>query len=144
MQSIRQFQEDHPEKIDEVLGYNPSYVFFRLREGGPYGNINVSLTPGRSVALNSKLFPKGALCFISTEKPVTGSDNEIIEWAEFSRFTMTPFHYNKKRQSPIRTLPSNKNGIIIYFLLNFLLTPANPTKPDPNKSMVVGSGTGAL
>ena len=88
MQTIRQYLSDHPEIIDEVLNQNPSYVFFDIKEKGPFGNINVILTPGRSIALDSGIFPKGALCFISTEKPLIDSEGKIKEWVDFSRFVM--------------------------------------------------------
>ena len=64
MQTIRQYLFEHPEIMEEVLNHNPSYVFFDIREKGPLGNISVDLTPGRSIALDSRLFPKGALGFI--------------------------------------------------------------------------------
>ena len=86
MQSIRRYLSEHPEILEEVLNHNPSYVFFGLLENGPFGNIEVPLTPGRSVALDSNIFPKGALCFISTEKPVIDSNDEITGWNKFSRF----------------------------------------------------------
>lgn len=88
MQSIRHYLSEHPEILEEVLNHNPSYVFFRFIENGPFGNIDVALTPGRSVALDSKLFPKGALAFISTEKPVIDSSDEITGWTKFSRFVL--------------------------------------------------------
>ncbi len=88
MQSIRRYLSENPEILEEVLNHNPSYVFFGLMENGPFGNIDVPLTPGRSVALDSRIFPKGALCFISTEKPVIGSSNEITGWSKFSRFIL--------------------------------------------------------
>lgn len=88
MQSIRRYLSEHPGMVDKVLNYNPSYVFFRIREDGPLGNISVPLTPGRSVALNARLFPKGALCFISCEKPVINSNGEIQDWIGFSRFVL--------------------------------------------------------
>lgn len=31
---------------------------------------------------------------------------------------------------------------VAYFFLNFLLNPARPIRPEPRRSMVVGSGTG--
>ena len=86
MQSIRAYLTEHPEILEEVLNHNPSYVFFRRIENGPFGNINVPLTAGRSVALDSRLFPKGALCFVSSEKPVVNERNKITEWTKFSRF----------------------------------------------------------
>jgi len=88
MQNIRRYLNRHPEVMEEVLNHNPSYVFFRPTEGGPFGNINVPLTPGRSLALDNKLFPKGALCFISSKKPVLDSMEEITAWADFSRFML--------------------------------------------------------
>jgi len=88
MQSIRQYLSEHPDIMGEVLNHNPSYVFFRLIENGPFGNIDVPLTPGRSVALDSRLFPKGALCFVSSEKPLINSSNEITGWTRFSRFVL--------------------------------------------------------
>jgi len=88
MQRIRQYLSEHPEIMEEVLNHNPSYVFFRRLGNGPFGNINVPLTAGRSVALDSRIFPKGALCFISSEKPVLNSMSEISGWTRFSRFVL--------------------------------------------------------
>ncbi len=88
MQRIRSYLHDHPEKVEEVLFHDPSYTFFRLVEQGPLGNINIPLTTGRSVATDSRLFPKGGLAFIITEKPVINEMGEIIEWKRFSRFVV--------------------------------------------------------
>ena len=86
MQGIRQYLSMHPEIVNDTLNYNPSYVFFRILEKGPLGNIGVPLTPGRSIALDSRLFPKGALCFIRSEKPVENGKGDIEKWKKFSRF----------------------------------------------------------
>jgi len=88
MQNIRRFLSEHPELTDEILNQNPSYVFFRTLENGPLGNINVPLTPGRSIALDARLFPKGALAFISCQKPVVNDRGEIVDWVNFSRFVL--------------------------------------------------------
>ncbi|MFC1824347.1 MltA domain-containing protein, partial [Thermodesulfobacteriota bacterium] len=88
MQSIRAYLSRHPEIMASILNHNPSYVFFRLLDDGPYGSLSVPLTPGRSLALNSRLFPKGALCFISTQKPVVDSRGLVKGWQRFSRFVI--------------------------------------------------------
>jgi membrane-bound lytic murein transglycosylase A len=88
MQSIRNYLSSHTEIINDVLNYNPSYVFFRVLNSSPLGNIQVPLTGGRSVALDSGLFPKGALCFITCKKPVVNSNGNIVGWTKFSRFIM--------------------------------------------------------
>ena len=86
MDMIRQYLDEHPEKVREALKCNPSYVFFKEVEGGPYGNIDVALTPGRSIATDYRLFPKGAPCFIRTEAPVMGPDGHTAGWVPLSRF----------------------------------------------------------
>jgi membrane-bound lytic murein transglycosylase A len=88
MQAMRRYLTEHPEVRDEVLNQNPSYIFFQQVETGPWGSLGVLLTPGRSVALDPKLFPKGALGFISSRKPLVNDHNEITGWIEFSRFVL--------------------------------------------------------
>ena len=88
MQKIREYLNNHPEEMDGVFNYNPSYVFFKTEAEGPLGNINVKLTPGRSIALDRFIFPKGALVFIQTEKPVVDSAGQIHSWQPFSRFAL--------------------------------------------------------
>jgi membrane-bound lytic murein transglycosylase A len=88
MQKIREYLHNHPDEIDAVLNYNPSYVFFKIEPNGPLGNINVKLTPGRSIALDRRIFPPAALAFIETEKPVIDDAGQIRSWQRFSRFAL--------------------------------------------------------
>lgn len=88
LQTIRSYLNDHPDIKEEVLNYNPSYIFFRLLDNGPLGNIGVPLTPGRSLALDDRLFPKGALVYIRCQKPIMGKDGNIDRWTPFSRFLL--------------------------------------------------------
>jgi len=88
MQAIRRYLTKNPEVLDEVLNHNPSYVFFQQVENGPLGSLGVLLTPGRSVALDSKIFPRGALGFIVCQKPSVNDQGDIIGWTQFSRFVV--------------------------------------------------------
>jgi membrane-bound lytic murein transglycosylase A len=88
MQAIRSFLSNNADIKDEILNYNPSYVFFRLLENGPLGNISVPVTPGRSLALDHSLFPKGALTYIRCQAPIVGEDGSIVGWVPFSRFIL--------------------------------------------------------
>lgn len=88
MQRIRSFLGEQPARLQEVLNYNPSYVFFQVLENGPLGNIGVPLTPQRSLALDSRLFPKGALAFMACEKPELNERGEIVRWTPFSRLVV--------------------------------------------------------
>lgn len=88
MQAIRQWLETHPERVDEVLNYNQSYVFFRKETDGPYGSLGVKVTAFRSVATDSRLFPKGALCFIQARLPDKKAMNPQKEWEKASLFVL--------------------------------------------------------
>lgn len=88
LNKLREYLEAHPQEKDRILNYNESYVFFRIVEDGPLGNIEVPLTQGRSIATDSRLFPKGGLAFIITEKPVINESGDIIEWRSLSRFVL--------------------------------------------------------
>ena len=88
MQKIRAYLSENPEKVRGVLNFNPSYVFFKVEEDGPLGCIGVKLTPGRSIALDRRIFPLSALAFIETQKPLINCDGEIHNWTGFSRFVL--------------------------------------------------------
>ncbi|MGD9236219.1 MAG: MltA domain-containing protein, partial [Desulfobacterales bacterium] len=88
MQRIRSYLQAHPEEMASVFNYNPSYVFFKIEPEGPLGSINVLLTPGRSVALDRRIFPHAALVFIQTQKPVLNSAGQIDRWVDFRRFVL--------------------------------------------------------
>lgn len=63
MQSIRAWLASNPDRAEEILNTNPSYVFFRPREGGagagPEGAMGVRLTAGRSAAVDAAIVPLG-------------------------------------------------------------------------------------
>ena len=88
LQAIRRYLKQNPEKMSDIFSYDPSYVFFQIEEGGPFGNIAVPLTPGRSIATDSTIFPKGALAFIECQKPVFAKDGVILGWVPFGRYVL--------------------------------------------------------
>jgi membrane-bound lytic murein transglycosylase A len=88
MQKIRNYLHHHPQEIEAVLNYNPSYVFFKIEQNSPMGCLEVELTPGRSIALDRRLFPAGALAFIETQKPLISGDGIIRKWTALSRFVL--------------------------------------------------------
>jgi membrane-bound lytic murein transglycosylase A len=88
MQRIREYLRNHPDEVQDILNYNPSYVFFSLEDGGPFGALNVTLTPGRSLALDRKIFPLSGLSFIETHKPLLDGSGKISKWVNFSRFVL--------------------------------------------------------
>ena len=75
MQGIQAWARANPSRLPELLNANPSYVFFREMpvkgngEEGPQGALGVPLTPGRSIAVDTRHVPLGAPVFLSTTQP---------------------------------------------------------------------------
>lgn len=88
MQKIRTYLSANPESAPEILNYNPSYVFFKTEEDGPLGCLDVILTPGRSVALDRRVFPPAGLVYIETEKPQVDGKGEVTGWIKGNRFVL--------------------------------------------------------
>jgi membrane-bound lytic murein transglycosylase A len=86
MQKIRSYLKENPQEIREIFTYNPSYVFFKIEKGGPFGCINVPLTPQRSIATDKELFPQAGLAFVKTEKPILDEYGKIKKWKELRVF----------------------------------------------------------
>jgi membrane-bound lytic murein transglycosylase A len=72
MQAIRRVLAERPDLAGELMETNPSYVFFRLADEGPYGSMNKRLTPWVSVASDLKVFPLGSIAAMTTELPAGG------------------------------------------------------------------------
>ena len=86
---IKKYLKEHPEDLTEILGYNESFIFFRVVREGPVGAIEEILTPGRSIATDPDLFPKGALAFIKSRKPVLDREGHVESWLPYSRFVVS-------------------------------------------------------
>jgi len=70
LQTIRAWLADNPERAEEVMATNPSYVFFRaLGPDGPYGAQGVVLTPGRSLALDRVFHALGVPVWLDASRP---------------------------------------------------------------------------
>ncbi|MBC2711198.1 MAG: MltA domain-containing protein [Desulfosarcina sp.] len=88
MQRLKTYLQAHPAEVDEVLNHNPSYVFFKTETSGPIGAIGVDLTPGRSVAVDRRVFPMAAPAFLQTQIPVVDGNGRIDRWMDFSAFAL--------------------------------------------------------
>jgi len=88
MQRLRQYLTDHPRELPVLLAQNERYVFFRFGKRGPLGSLDVPLTPGRSIATDSRLFPLGALAVITARRPLLDSQGNLAGWRPFMRFVL--------------------------------------------------------
>ena len=86
---IKKYLKEHPEELSEILGHNESFIFFRIVKEGPVGAIEEILTPGRSIATDPDVFPKGALAFMRARKPILDKEGNVESWIPFSRFVVS-------------------------------------------------------
>jgi membrane-bound lytic murein transglycosylase A len=87
MRALREWLTEHPEERARVLRHNESYVFFAVRSGAPVGSLGVPLTPGRSIATDPRVFPRAALAFVRTTRPVEAPGGTIA-WKPVNRFVL--------------------------------------------------------
>ncbi len=67
LQSIKQYLRDHPNDVENVLYANPSAVFFTKKSKPATGAMGFVLTPERSVAIDRRYIPLGALLFVQSD-----------------------------------------------------------------------------
>jgi membrane-bound lytic murein transglycosylase A len=78
MQSIKSWAAANPQRLEELLNHNPSFVFFRELPlanpaSGPVGALGVPLTAGRSIAIDPRYVPLGAPVFLATTHPASAT-----------------------------------------------------------------------
>jgi len=69
MQTIRTFLEKNPDKVDEILAQNDSYVFFTEKNQGATGALGIELVPNASVAVDRNYIPLALPLYIKSNHP---------------------------------------------------------------------------
>lgn len=73
MEGIKAWAAGNPQKLQEALNVNASYVFFRESADprGPVGALSVPLVPQYSLAVDRRYIPLGAPVFLATTMPLS-------------------------------------------------------------------------
>jgi membrane-bound lytic murein transglycosylase A len=87
LQGLIAYFKQHPEELDSALAVNPRYVFFTPRTGGPYGCLNVPVTPYYSIATDKDIYPRACVSYMQTNLPARAPDGRISQFA-YSGFAM--------------------------------------------------------
>ena len=83
IQGMKKWFNDHPDKVDEVLNINPSFVFFNQNAKGATGSLGTELTQKRNLAVDRRYIPLGMPVFINTTNPVTNNTiNQLMVAAD--------------------------------------------------------------
>ena len=62
--TLRDYFARHPQLMDRYLWHNPRTVFFTERPGGPFGSLNVPVTPMATIATDKKVYPPALPAFV--------------------------------------------------------------------------------
>ncbi len=77
LQGLIRFFDEHPRELDRAFAINNRYVFFTERKGGPFGSLNVPVTPFRSIATDKEVYPRAGVAFMNTQVPARNPDGSI-------------------------------------------------------------------
>jgi len=93
MQRIeRALRSMSPLERDSYLFKNPSYVFFNRSEKRAITSLGVPATPGRTIAVDPRYAPKGALALLTFQKPIFGPNHtpgdDPVSYEKVSRFVL--------------------------------------------------------
>ncbi len=79
MGKIKKWLKENPEKAIAPMNKNERYVFHRfVNSDGPIGAQGVSLTAGRSLAVDRTFIPLGALLWLETNGPDKEDINKLV------------------------------------------------------------------
>jgi membrane-bound lytic murein transglycosylase A len=67
LQSIRAWFKVNPSRVDEVLNYNKSMVFFKQKDKAATGSLGLELTPERSIAVDRSYIPLGSMLYLNAD-----------------------------------------------------------------------------
>ncbi len=84
MQGIKAWAAANPQRLQEALSHNASYVFFRELPAvdGPIGALGVPLEAGYSIAVDPKFVPLGAPVFLASTYPLSTQPLERLVMAQ--------------------------------------------------------------
>ena len=84
MQGIKAWAAANPQRLNEALSHNASYVFFRELPAtdGPIGAQGVALDAGYSIAVDARYVPLGAPVFLATTYPLSEQPLERLVMAQ--------------------------------------------------------------
>lgn len=79
MPKIREWLRANPEKAEELMHENHRYIFQRITNAdGPVGAYGISLTAGRSLAVDTRYIPLGSMLWLDTVSPDKRSIRKIV------------------------------------------------------------------
>ncbi|MGE4456500.1 MAG: murein transglycosylase A [Arcobacteraceae bacterium] len=79
LQTIAKWLRENPDKKDEIMNKNKSYIFFTKNKQGATGSLGTELIAKKNIAVDRRYIPLGFPVFINTSNPVSKEPiNDIV------------------------------------------------------------------
>jgi membrane-bound lytic murein transglycosylase A len=78
LQTIKQWLEEHPNEVDDILNLNKSYIFFKKSNKSATGALGIELVEKRNIAVDRRYIPLGIPVFLQTKNPISKEDMNIL------------------------------------------------------------------
>ncbi len=79
MPKIREWLRNNPDKAQDLMAENERFIFQKINTAdGPLGAYGVSLTAGRSLAVDTRYIPLGSILWLDTVSPDKRSIDKIV------------------------------------------------------------------
>lgn len=71
LRGLAAYFAQHPADMDKYLSINQRFVFFTERPGGPFGSLNVPVTPFATIATDKAVYPRAMPSFLAVDVPAS-------------------------------------------------------------------------
>ena len=79
MPKIREWLRANPQKAEDIMHENNRFIFQRItKSDGPVGAYGISLTAGRSLAVDTRYIPLGSMLWLDTVSPDKRNIRKIV------------------------------------------------------------------
>lgn len=75
LKGLAAYFQSHPQDMDKYLTLNQRYVFFTERPGGPFGSLNVPVTPMATIATDKSVYPRAMPAWLDVPIPTSAAGN---------------------------------------------------------------------
>ncbi len=75
LKGLAAYFQAHPQDMDKYLSLNQRYIFFTERPGGPFGSLNVPVTPMATIATDKSVYPRALPAWLDVPIPTSELGN---------------------------------------------------------------------
>lgn len=152
MIAVREWLRAHPDEAAKYMNQNTRYIFFRKlnaaeAQDGPVGASGVSLTPGRSLAVDPRFIPLGAPVWLDTKDPDEIAIQRLVVAQDTGAAITGPvrgdFFWGHGEEAFMKAARMKSSGTYVVFVPKAPESLSSPVPPPVEPSEDTGASSGA-